>query len=86
VWIHGDCKKGNLPAHTCPKCGNQEWEKWMVAVGNLPRHAPVAQGAPLMVIPLYEAITVFAAVIILVVLMIELVKLWKITKIPMPPA
>lgn len=36
VWVHGDCKQGNESAHKCPKCGNFEWEKWLVPVGKLP--------------------------------------------------
>jgi hypothetical protein len=38
VWIHGDDKRGCAQAHKCPKCGAQEWEKWLVEVGKLPAH------------------------------------------------
>jgi len=40
VWIHGDNEAGVVGAHKCPTCGEVQWKKWMVEVGQLPRHAP----------------------------------------------
>jgi len=37
VWIHGDNRAGDVAAHKCPKCGEIQWKKWMVEIGQLPR-------------------------------------------------
>ena len=36
IWIHEDLKRGDIQAHTCPRCGTVEWQKFMVPVGQLP--------------------------------------------------
>jgi hypothetical protein len=45
VWIHGEEFKGNTAAHKCPKCGQLEWEKWLVPVGSLPAQGHAQHGA-----------------------------------------
>ena len=43
VWIHGEQCRGVVQSHKCPKCGNTEWKKWLVEVGQLPQqHVPCA--------------------------------------------
>lgn len=36
VWHHDDSKRGDLSAHTCPRCGKQEWEQYQHVSGGLP--------------------------------------------------
>jgi hypothetical protein len=56
IWIHGDCQQGNPGAHTCPKCGEKEWEKWLVPVGQLPKNTPHNVPQSLTVVPLDHVI------------------------------
>jgi hypothetical protein len=39
VWVHGDDQRGVVAAHKCPTCGEVQWKKWMVEIGQLPGHA-----------------------------------------------
>lgn len=65
VWIHGDCKAGQLDAHICPKCGSTEWKKALVPVTQLPkpcpnrnRQQPQIQDTTVNVMPLQDVVTV----------------------------
>ncbi len=37
IWIHGDDEGGSKIAHKCPKCGAENWAKFMVEPGQLPQ-------------------------------------------------
>lgn len=37
VWVHGDNLAGDVASHKCPACGEIQWKKWMVEIGQLPR-------------------------------------------------
>jgi hypothetical protein len=38
IWIHSDAEGGNKVAHKCPKCGTENWAKFMVEAGQLPQN------------------------------------------------
>lgn len=38
IWIHGDIHFGDVQKHQCPKCGSVQWKKFLVPVGQLPKH------------------------------------------------
>jgi hypothetical protein len=86
VWIHGDEMAGSADAHTCPKCGQTEWEKWLVPAGQLPRqqHAPHA-GESLYVVSLVEIVKIamylFMAAYFTFVAA-QLWELWQTRKLP----
>lgn len=79
VWIHGEDAFNCQKAHTCPKCGAVEWEKWLVPLGKLPK-AVQGHGGAVQVIQLHEMIFVMALFVCLIILGFEIAKLWKKSK------
>jgi hypothetical protein len=77
VWIHGDEMANNVEAHTCPKCGHTEWEKWLVPAGQLPKMQHAAQlGQPLYVIPLDHIIVALMYLVYAAIMVYASMKLW----------
>lgn len=40
IWVHSDACKGNVQAHTCPKCGKVEWRQYQVPIAHRGGAAP----------------------------------------------
>lgn len=78
---------GNPDAHACPKCGEKEWEKWLVETGKLPSTHNHAQHAPqsLTVVSLAEVVEIafyFLVAACLVYSAIGMWELWQTRKLP----
>lgn len=44
IWIHPDTCRGQVHAHTCPKCGKVEWKQCRVESAKLPQVQTVQHG------------------------------------------
>jgi predicted nucleic-acid-binding Zn-ribbon protein len=76
VWIHGDNNADQKSAHKCPKCGSENWAKYMVEVGQLPKIQQQGQSI-VQVLTVQDALTMAFTYAIMVMLIVIVAQNWK---------
>jgi RNA polymerase subunit RPABC4/transcription elongation factor Spt4 len=78
IWIHGDNNVDQKSAHKCPKCGSENWAKYMVEVGQIPKIQQQQQGTQLVqVLTVQDALTMAFTYAILVMLIAIVAQNWE---------